>query len=185
MRIWFKFFTRIMIIFINSLSFFSKNMIAIMIRSLLLKTIGIRNKGNIFVDYGFDVLNSRNITFGKNVSLGHYNRIWAFSKVTIGDYVQTALGLTIIAGSHENGTFEPKKNQEVIIGSGCWIGANVTIVGGVKVGKGCIVGAGALVNKDIPEFSIVGGVPARIIKKRVPAKRILHSFGWYSLEEIL
>ena len=54
----------------------------------------------------------------------------------------------------------------VEIGKDCWIGANVCILDGVKIGDKCIVAAGAVVNKDVPSNSIVGGVPAKIIKMR-------------------
>lgn len=50
------------------------------------------------------------------------------------------------------------------IGKDCWIGANATILDGVKIGDGCIVAAGAVVNRDVPSYTIVGGVPAKTIK---------------------
>ncbi|MEL6796054.1 MAG: acyltransferase [Planctomycetota bacterium] len=52
------------------------------------------------------------------------------------------------------------------IGDNCWIGANATVVNGVTVGRDCIVAAGAVVTKDVPPFSIVGGVPAKVIRVR-------------------
>lgn len=55
----------------------------------------------------------------------------------------------------------------VEIGEDCWIGSNVTILDGVKLGKGCIVAAGAVVNKSFEDYSIIGGVPAHIIKYRI------------------
>ena len=57
------------------------------------------------------------------------------------------------------------KVAPVSIGEGCWIGEKVTILPGVKIGKKCIVAAGAVVNRDVPDFSIVAGIPAKIIKK--------------------
>lgn len=55
----------------------------------------------------------------------------------------------------------------VVIGEDCWIGGNVTIFDGVHIGKGSIIAAGAVVNKEIPENTIVGGVPAKVIRKRI------------------
>ena len=52
------------------------------------------------------------------------------------------------------------------IGKDCWIGSGVKILDGVTIGDGCIIAAGAVVNKDIPEYSIAGGIPARVIKSR-------------------
>ena len=55
----------------------------------------------------------------------------------------------------------------VNIGEDCWIGANVTILDGVTIGNKCIIAAGAVVTKDVPDFSIVGGVPAKLIRNRL------------------
>lgn len=54
--------------------------------------------------------------------------------------------------------------QPVRIGAGTWVGASTTILGGVTIGQGCIIAAGALVNKDIPPNTLAGGVPARVIR---------------------
>lgn len=56
--------------------------------------------------------------------------------------------------------------QGVSIGEDCWIGANAVILDGVHIGKGCIVAGGAVVNKDVPDYTIVGGIPAKEIGKR-------------------
>jgi len=60
---------------------------------------------------------------------------------------------------------QPLKGGKVIIGKNVWIGANVTILKDVNIGDNSIIGAGAVVTKDIPSNVIVGGVPAKIIKE--------------------
>ena len=60
------------------------------------------------------------------------------------------------------------ETEPVVIGNDVWIGRRVIIMLGVNIGDGCILGAGAVVTKDVPAYSVVGGVPARIIKSRAP-----------------
>ena len=57
-------------------------------------------------------------------------------------------------------------SEQIMVENDVWIGANVTIVGGVRIGQGAVVGAGAVVTRDVEPYTIVGGVPARFIKRR-------------------
>lgn len=65
-----------------------------------------------------------------------------------------------------------EKPYSIVIGSDCWIGYDVKVVGGVKIGNGAIVLTGAVVTKDIPPYAIVGGIPAKIIKYRFDEETI-------------
>ena len=55
--------------------------------------------------------------------------------------------------------------RPIVIGDGCWIGANVTVLPGVTIGRGSVIGAGSVVNKDIPPDCLAVGVPCRVIRK--------------------
>lgn len=155
----------------------------ILFRSFLLRLTGITIKKKCFIDKGFRFLYPKNITIGENVSLGHYNKIWAFNKVYIGDYVQSAIGLTIISGSHNSSDYSPiNENQDIILEGENWIGANVTIIGGVTVGRGTIIGAGSMVVKDLPPYSICAGNPCRVLRQREPSKLVMSPFGKYKPE---
>ncbi|MFA5300555.1 MAG: acyltransferase [Lutibacter sp.] len=93
--------------------------------------------------------------------------------VFIGKNVMIAPNVIIVAFNHGFESVEIpmvfQKNTEasVIIEDDVWIASNCTISKGVNIGKGSIIGANSFVNKDIPPYSIVGGVPARIIKYRI------------------
>jgi len=57
------------------------------------------------------------------------------------------------------------KNSCVHIGEGTWLGTNVVIVGSISVGKQCVIGANSVVTKDIPDYSVAVGIPAKVIKR--------------------
>lgn len=93
--------------------------------------------------------------------------------VSIGAHVMIAPNVVIVAFDHGTAdTQVPMVKQDsveapVVIEDDVWIAANVTIGKGVRIGRGSIIGANSYVNKDIPPFSIAGGVPARVIKQRI------------------
>lgn len=78
-----------------------------------------------------------------------------------------------------------EKTEKAVLGNDVWIGSDVIIIDGVKIGDGVIVGAGSLVIHDIPPYAIVGGVPARIIRKRFNEKTILklEEIKWWNKNE--
>ena len=92
-----------------------------------------------------------NITFGRNVRIGPTTIMW-------GRDHGVELGLPMIEQS-------PIK-QDIVIGDDVWIGASVTILKGVTIGNGVVIGAGSVVVKNIPNYAIVVGNPAKIIKYR-------------------
>jgi acetyltransferase-like isoleucine patch superfamily enzyme len=77
------------------------------------------------------------------------------------------------------------ENKPIEIGHDVFIGMNVTILDGVKVGNGCIIGAGAVVTRDLPPYAIVGGIPAKIIKYRFDDEEIqgFEQINWYDFND--
>lgn len=125
-----------------------------------------------------------NAVFSPKVSLGDYSGIGVNAKIygacTIGNYVMMGEDCTIITRNHRfdrtdipmmHQDFEPE--QPVIIGNDVWIGDRVTILPGVEIGDGCVIGAGSVVTRSIEPYSVAAGVPARVIRKRECLKEMI------------
>lgn len=113
-----------------------------------------------------------NITISSGFRATSNFSIQCANKVIIKENVLVASNVFIIDYNHGNNPLTKSYLQNpldissgVIIEEGCWIGNNVTILGGITIGKKAIIGAGAVVTHDIPEYCIAAGNPARVIKK--------------------
>jgi len=107
---------------------------------------------NTFVEYGLHLACASRIKIGKNVLLA--------ANVFVSD-------LSHGFGSRDVHPLSTRiTTADVSIGDGCWIGERVCILPGTHLGEGCVVGAGAVVTSSFPAFSIVAGVPARLIRER-------------------
>lgn len=116
------------------------------------------------------------IKIGSHCQFGAYNHITAVNRIEIGDGVLTGKFVTItdnshgIPGDNSDCTISPIRRivyskGPVVIGDNVWIGDKATILPNVNIGKGSIIGANAVVTKDVPPYCIVGGNPAKIIKR--------------------
>ncbi len=140
---------------------------------------------NVFISPVDSVFYYPGLFIGNNVHIG-YNAdfISTRSRIIIGDHVVFAPHVSIRGGDHRTnvvGKFidevgddckSPENDADVIFEGDNWIGMNVTILKGVTVGRGSIIAAGTLVNKSVPAYSVVGGIPARILKMRFTEKEI-------------
>ena len=145
---------------------------------------------------GAQVMGPRNLTIGSNFSCWRNCTLAACDDgvIEIGDrvrfnanvYLNACLGGRIVLGNDvlvapnvvirssdhvTSSVEEPISKQghsggEIIVEDDVWLGSNVTVVGGVRIGKGAVVAAGAVVTRDVDPYTIVGGVPAQFIKKR-------------------
>jgi acetyltransferase-like isoleucine patch superfamily enzyme len=122
---------------------------------------------------GVRLYNSKCITIGNNTFLGRDVKVYAYgSHVTIGENTLIASDVKIITRNHKFDSLEVNINEQgyssspIIIGSNVWIGFNVVVLEGVRIGDGCVIGANSLVTKDIPSNTIAVGSPCRVIGER-------------------
>lgn len=118
--------------------------------------------------------NAQRIEIGSGSHIGEHSVIWAGNstgRVILGEKCLLAPGVVLSASNYgiERGTpvmDQPKIERDIVLGADVWLGANVVVTAGVTIGDGVVVGAGAVVTRDLPEYSIAGGVPAKVIGYR-------------------
>ena len=108
------------------------------------------------------------LRIGRNCWIGRDFSVDGNGTVVIGDNCDLGPNVSFQVGGHQIGTSERRAGKGVIfqtvVGNGCWICANSTILGGVTVGDGCVVAACGCVAGDVPPNVLTGGVPARVIR---------------------
>lgn len=106
------------------------------------------------------------ITIGKNVFINHACSFLDLGGITIEDSVLIGPRVNLITENHPSDPAERRSlmTKPIVIKRNAWLGANATILPGVTIGENAIVAAGAVVSKDVPANTIVGGVPAKFIK---------------------
>ncbi len=112
------------------------------------------------------------VIIGEGTTIGQNSTFYGHGGIEIGKNTLIAMNCIIVSSNHQiPSRNESIKNMKdtllpVKIGSDVWIGARVTILGGVIIGDGCVVGAGSLVTKDLPPYSVSIGTPAKVIRFR-------------------
>lgn len=146
--------------------FFNKKRVYTYLVSRSCKKVGVGLKVNGFC-----------IGFNNNVSLGDFVNfngceILGSGEVIIGNYFHSGRFLNIVTQNHryENADSIPydkvRIRKKTVIKDFVWIGQSVTLIPGITIGEGAIIAAGSVVSKDVPNYAIVGGNPAKIIKYR-------------------
>lgn len=137
------------------------------IRKLISKLIGkpVDESFRMFPPFYADC--GKNITIGKNVFINSGCRFQDQGGIDLGDGVLVGHNVVLATLNHD---FSPEKRSTthpapIKIGKNVWIGANVTVIPGVTIGDNAIIAAGAVVTKDVLPNMIVGGVPAKVMKK--------------------
>lgn len=121
-----------------------------------------------------NVTKQARITIGDNCRFAHHLQISCAHNVTINDNVNIAPFVFITDHNHEYRDINfPIKDQgimiddgdSIVIGEDTWIGTKATIIGNIHIGKHCVIAANSVITKDIPDYSIAAGIPAKIIKR--------------------
>lgn len=134
---------------------------------------------NVRISYDFDMRGEENIYVGDNTQIGPHSLFWTTkARIIIGKKVLMGPHITIITGDHRTDIIGkyiadiseneklPKCDEDVVIEDGVWLGANVTILKGVHVGKESIIAANSVLTKDVEAYSVYAGIPAKKIKNR-------------------
>jgi acetyltransferase-like isoleucine patch superfamily enzyme len=130
--------------------------------------------GSVLHVYNFRNLPHAFIRVGRDSLIGEYNVLRGQGGITIGDRVYTSPLVQLLAVNHVYSNPNIPMIEQGITGEGIvveddvWIGAGAILTDGVRVGKGAVIAAGAVVTKDVPAHSVVGGVPAKVIKQIEP-----------------
>lgn len=119
----------------------------------------------VAMDYGY------NVKLGQNVFINFHAVFLDTCLITIGSRTLVGPNVSFYSGTHpldpviRHGTQGPELGKEIHVGEDCWIGGNVVVLPGVSIGRGAVVGAGSVVTKNVPDFTVVAGNPAKVIRK--------------------
>ena len=137
------------------------------IRRVFYRWAGITIGSGSTIHEGARFYNPRNISIAKDTIIGEFAVLDGREKLHIGNHVDIASEVMIYNSQHDINNQDFKAVSEpVIIEDYVFIGPRAILLPGVTLGKGAIVAAGAVVTKDVPPFTIVGGVPAKVIGER-------------------
>ena len=138
------------------------------LRIRLLRAAGVVVEGHLEVLSGLRLTGEGRLTVGDCCFLNHECLIDTAGDVTLGRNVALANRVALLTSGHE--TDDPRSRagrrtlRPIVIGDGAWLGANVTVLGGVTIGEGAVVAAGSLVRADVPPHTLWAGVPARLVR---------------------
>lgn len=141
------------------------------IRNFIYKNIfRVRMQQNSIIYYGAEIRNHPKLIIGRGSIIGDNAILDARNGIEIGENVNFSSNVSIWTEQHDHRDplfrCRSDKSFMVRIGNRAWIGPNVIILHSVTIGEGAVVAAGAVVTKDVPPFSLVGGIPAKKIGER-------------------
>jgi galactoside O-acetyltransferase len=132
------------------------------------------------IEHGVDFNSGRGVVLRLRACLGVRCQILGEGGLDVGRDVMMGPDVTIVTQDHratDDGRYDGYDRAKVVIEEDAWIGTRAVILKGVRIGKSAIVGAGAVVTRDVPPFAIVGGVPARVLKLRPGVEKAAAAAG--------
>lgn len=137
------------------------------IREVFSKLIGKKVDDSFFLIPPFYSDFGENISIGKNVFVNHACTFMDRGGITLEDDVLIGPKVNLITTDHPLASDQRRAtiSKPIIIKKGAWLGAGATILAGVTIGENSVVAAGAVVTKDVPDNSVAGGIPAKVLKK--------------------
>lgn len=159
--------------YLNTLLFLFLNIMPFFVRNIVFKIILKRMGKKVLVDYGVFFRYPSGIAIGSNVALNRgceFYTSFAYKDETIvlEDNVTVGYNTKFYMAQHDYRLLNlPHIAKGIRVCQHAWIGGNVVVLPGVTIGEGAVIGAGSLVSKDIPPYTVAVGVPARVIKKRI------------------
>lgn len=135
-------------------------------RELWSEISGIPLDSSSYIQLPFFINIGKFTRIGKNVYINHACSFLDMGTITIGDDVLIGPKVNVLSEAHPVNPAERQSlmAKPVVIKRNAWIGAGATIMPGVTVGENSVVAAGAVVSKDVPDHTVVGGIPAKVIK---------------------
>lgn len=136
-------------------------------RRLIFSLAGVKMGRHSTIHIGCRFYKPANVKIGQGTIIGDHATLDGRAPLSIGDHVDIASNVAIYNSEHDVQSEDMRPVEEPVeIGDYVFVGPRAIILPGVKIGKGAVVAAGAVVTKDVPEKTIVGGVPAKEIGKR-------------------
>lgn len=149
-------------------------------RIFVLRCFGAKISYSSRIDMHAYIVRTVRLSIGKRTHINRDCIIQAYAPIVIGNNVSISFRCNIIAGGHDvNSPYFVGKHRPICIEDHVWIGVGATVLGGVILGEGSVVCAGAVVTKSVPPYTIVAGVPAKKIGERphdLRYKCLEHSF---------
>jgi putative colanic acid biosynthesis acetyltransferase WcaF len=143
-----------------------------------LRRLGARLGDHVYLFGGSEVLQPAGLEIAGNFHLGRHSQVDARGGIRVGTNVVIAGHCLLLTADHDpqDGSFKGRLGS-IVIEDRVWVGSRATILKGVTLGEGSVVAAGATVSRDIPAWSIVAGVPARIVGQRSQAQSYEIDYG--------